>query len=69
MLHLLYGTPEDLGVLISITGFAIMVLWALLGGLVSMLYRPAEGGTASMETIEGEVGAIEHRIEEEERAS
>lgn len=68
MLHLLYGTPEDLGVLISITGFAIIVTWGLLGGVVSMLYRSG-GGDVSLHEIEGEVGAIERRIEDEERAS
>jgi uncharacterized membrane protein YbhN (UPF0104 family) len=68
MLHSLYGTPEDLGVLISITGFAIIVLWGILGGVVSLLYRPA-GGDASLSEIEGEVGAIEQRVEEEEKAS
>jgi uncharacterized protein (TIRG00374 family) len=68
MLHSLYGTPEDLGVLISITGFAIMVTWGLLGGVVSLLYRSA-AESASMEEIEGEVAAIERRVEEEERAS
>ena len=68
MLHSLYGTPEDLGVLISITGFAIMVCWSLIGGVVSMLYRSG-AGAASMTEIEGEVGAIEQRVEDEERAS
>jgi hypothetical protein len=67
MLHSLYGTPEDLGVLISITGFAIIVSWGLLGGLVSMLYRSGAG--ASLQEIEGEVDAIEQRVEEEERSS
>ena len=68
MLHSLYGTPEDLGVLISITGFVIMVCWSLIGGVVSMLYRSG-AGAASMTEIEGEVGAIEQRVEDEERAS
>lgn len=68
MLHSLYGTPEDLGVLISITGFAIIVTWGLLGGVVSMLYRSG-GGDVSLHEIEGEVDAIERRIEEEEKAS
>lgn len=71
MLHLLYGTPEDLGVLISITGFAIIVSWGLLGGVVSLFYRPGVGSAvaASLHEIEGEVDAIERRVEEEERAS
>lgn len=68
MLHSLYGTPEDLGVLISITGFAIIVSWGLLGGLVSMLYRSG-AGAVSLHEIEGEVAAIEQRVEEEERGS
>ena len=68
MLHSLYGTPEDLGVLISITGFAIIVTWGLLGGLVSLLYRSG-AETVSLHEIEGEVGAIEQRVEEEERAA
>jgi glycosyltransferase 2 family protein len=68
MLHSLYATPEDLGVLISITGFAIMVCWSLIGGVISMLYRSGEGA-ASLHEIEGEVGSIEKRVEDEERAS
>ncbi len=68
MLHSLYGTPEDLGVLISITGFAIMVCWSLIGGVVSLLYRAGQE-SASLHEIEGEVGAIEQRVEDEERAS
>jgi len=68
MLHSLYGTPEDLGVLISITGFAIMVCWSLIGGVVSLLYRAGQE-SASLDEIEGEVGAIEQRVEDEERAS
>jgi hypothetical protein len=68
MLHSLYGTPEDLGVLISITGFAIIVVWGLLGGVVSLLYRSG-AGSASLDEIEGEVGTIEKLIEDEERAS
>jgi len=71
MLHSLYGTPEDLGVLISITGFAIIVAWGLIGGVVSLLYRPGTGdaGVASLGEIEGEVGSIEQQVEQEERAS
>lgn len=68
MLHSLYGTPEDLGVLISITGFAIIVLWGLLGGVVSLLYRAGDGSEPSFDAMEGEIDAIEHQIEDEERA-
>jgi hypothetical protein len=68
MLHPLYGTPEDLAVLISITGFALGVLWGLLGGVVSIFYRPSDGSAVSRAGIEGEIGAIGQQIEEEERS-
>lgn len=68
MLHSLYGTPEELGVLISITGFAIIVLWGLLGGVVSLFYRPGDGSHASLGEIKEEVDEIEHQIESEEAA-
>jgi len=68
MLHPLYGTPEDLAVLISITGFALGVLWGLLGGAVSIFYRPSDGSLVSRAGIEGEIGAIGQQIEEEERS-
>lgn len=69
MLGSLYGTPEDLAVLISITGFALGVLWGLVGGVVSLLYRSGDGSEASMDVIEKEIGAIEQSVEREERAS
>jgi uncharacterized protein (TIRG00374 family) len=68
MLHSLYGTPEDLGVLISITGFALVVVWGLIGGVVSLLYRPGDGIHASMAEMENEVVDIEQGIEAEENA-
>ena len=68
MLNSLYGTPEELAVLISITGFALCVLWGLLGGVVSMLYRPSSGVVTSLAGMEGEIDTIEHQIEDEERA-
>ena len=68
MLHPMYGTPEDLAVLISITGFALGVLWGLLGGAVSLFYRPSDGSVVSMAGVEHEMDSIEHQIEEEERA-
>jgi hypothetical protein len=69
MLHPLYGTPEDLAVLISITGFALGVLWGLLGGVVNLFYRPSDGSLLSTAGLESEIGTIEHQIEDEERAS
>ena len=69
MLHPLYGTPEDLAVLISITGFALGVLWGLLGGVVNVFYRPSDGSLLTTAGLESEIGTIEHQIEDEERAS
>lgn len=69
MLGSLYSTPEDLAVLISITGFALGVLWGLLGGVVSLLYRSGDGSGASLEGMEGEVESIEQAIEREERSA
>jgi uncharacterized protein (TIRG00374 family) len=69
MLHSLYGTPENLGVLISITGFALIVLWGLIGGIVNLFYRPADGSHASIDEIEHQIESIEHQVEAEERAS
>jgi hypothetical protein len=68
MLHTLYGTPENLGVLISITGFAIIVSWGLIGGIVSLVYRPGDGSHVSLGEMEEEVGEIEHQIEADETA-
>ena len=68
MLHSMYGTPEDLGVLISITGFALAVLWGLVGGGVSLFYRTGDGSHASLGEMESQVGEIEHQIETEEKA-
>jgi len=69
MLHSLYGTPVDLAVLISITGFSLSVGWGLIGGIIYMTYKPADGGSVSIGDMETQVGAIEQRVEDEERAS
>jgi glycosyltransferase 2 family protein len=67
MLHSLYGTSENLAVLISITGFGLMVLWGLIGGLVYMTYRPADGSSLSIQGMEGEVDRVESQIGTEEQ--
>jgi hypothetical protein len=68
MLHSLYGTPEDLAVLISITGFALVVAWGLIGGVVNLFYRPGDGSHASLGDMEAQVGFIEQEIESREKA-
>jgi len=69
MLNSLYGTPENLGVLISITGFALVVLWGLIGGIINIFYRPGDGSHASLGEIEQQVEEIESQVESEERAA
>ena len=69
MLNSLYGTPVDLAVLISITGFALGVGWGLIGGIIYMTYKPADGGSVSIGEMEAQVGEVEHQIEVEEEAS
>ena len=68
MLNSLYGTSENLAVLISITGFALGVLWSLIGGIIYLTYRPGDGSHASLGEIEEQVDEIEHQIESEEAA-
>jgi len=69
MLSTLYNTDGSLAVVISITAFALGVLWGLIGGVITIFYRPSDGSPLSMEGMETEIGEIEHQIEEEERAS
>jgi uncharacterized protein (TIRG00374 family) len=68
MLHSLYGTKEELATLISLTGFALVVAWGLLGGVVNVFYCPGDGSHASLDEIESQVDDIEHQIESEEKA-
>jgi hypothetical protein len=69
MLNSLYGTPVDLAVLISITGFALSVGWGLIGGIIYMTYKPADGGSVSIGEMEAQVEAVGHQIESEENSS
>jgi len=64
-----YTTLFRSAVVISITAFALGVLWGLIGGVITIFYRPSDGSPLSMEGMETEIGEIEHQIEEEERAS
>ncbi len=57
----LYGTPEGIAVMISITGFLMTVFWGLVGGLVYLAYRPSGG--LHLKEMEEEVSALEESIE------
>ena len=58
----LYGTPESLAVMISITGFLIVVFWGLVGGCVYLVYRPTGG--LHLEEVQDDVHAVEESIED-----
>ncbi len=63
LLGSLYRTPEAIAMSISISGFLMVVVWSLVGGLVYLFYRPTEHtGIGEMEST---IEALEHRIEEE----
>jgi len=57
----LFGTPESVAVMISVTGFLIVVLWGLIGGLVYMAYRPSGG--IHLSDMKEEVAEAEESIE------
>lgn len=38
----LHGVPSDTAVLISLTGFLIIVAWSAAGGLIYLFYRPSQ---------------------------
>ena len=69
MLNSLYGTPVDLAVLISITGFSLSVAWGLIGGIIYMTYKPADGGSVSLNEMESQVSEVECQIEADEKSS
>jgi glycosyltransferase 2 family protein len=48
----LYGTPEAVAVLISISGYLISVAWSLVGGVIFMCYRPSDGKSASLKEMQ-----------------
>lgn len=57
----LFGTPDSISVMISISGFLVTVLWGLVGGLVYLAYRPSGG--IHIKEMEEEVSALEESIE------
>lgn len=59
----LYGTPESMAALISISGFCMLVVWQLIGGAIYLTYRPSGG--VHLKEVEEEVAAVEEQIEKE----
>jgi glycosyltransferase 2 family protein len=62
VLSILYGTSESLAVMISITGFLMVVFWGLVGGCVYLVYRPTGG--LRLDAVQDEVQAIEGSLED-----
>ena len=58
--------PESIAKLVSLTGYSVLVFWALIGGVVYLLYRPSEH--AKLAQIEKEVSSLEHEIATNEEA-
>ncbi len=57
----LFGTPESIAVMISMTGFLMVVFWGVVGGFVYLLYRPSGG--LHLQEVDQEVEAVEESIE------
>ncbi|HEY5770400.1 MAG TPA: lysylphosphatidylglycerol synthase transmembrane domain-containing protein [Terrimicrobium sp.] len=57
----LFGTPESVAVMISITGFLMVVFWGLVGGCVYLVYRPSGG--LHLRELQEQVDAIDKSIE------
>lgn len=62
MFATLFGTPENIAVLVSLAGFFMTMVWSLVGGCIYLVYRPSG---VHLSDIEKEVGAVEEGIERE----
>lgn len=67
ILGALYETPASIAVLISIGGYAMVVLWGLVGGLVYVTYRSSSGDRVSLSTARHGAEKLEHDLEKESR--
>ena len=64
MLGKLCGIPPAVAVAISLTGFSVLVFWAIVGGIIYLFYRPSEH--ARLKDIEQQVHKLEHDVAESE---
>jgi uncharacterized membrane protein YbhN (UPF0104 family) len=63
MLNSLYGTPEAVAVLISFTGFLMVMFWSLVGGVLYAAYRPSGAKKSAIQDMTQQISEIEKRIE------
>ena len=60
LLSTLCNVKEADAVVISLTGFAMVLFWGVVGGVVYLFYRPTEH--AKLSDIQHEVEELEHKI-------
>jgi glycosyltransferase 2 family protein len=64
LLKNLSGIPEAVSVMISSTGFLVVVVWSIIGGLLYLLYRPS--AHVHVSEMVREVDQLEERIAKSE---
>lgn len=57
----LYGISEGISLMISMTGFIMLVFWGLIGGIIYLMYRPTGG--IHMKELQEEVAEVEKSVE------
>jgi len=57
----LFGTSTSIAVMISMTGFLMVVFWGLVGGITYLFYRPSGG--LHIQELDEEVAEVEREIE------
>jgi len=62
----LCGVSDAVAAIMSTTGYALNLVWGLLGGLLYLFYRPSEH--ARLREMRSEVATLEHAVAEEEIA-
>ena len=63
----LCGISASMATVISLTGYLVLVLWGILGGVVYLFYRPSKH--VSMAEMKHELSDLEHRIAESDPTS
>jgi uncharacterized membrane protein YbhN (UPF0104 family) len=64
LLGALCGVKDTDAWAISLTGFAMVLFWGLVGGIIYLFYRPSEH--AKLSDIRQEVEELEHKVAESE---
>lgn len=64
LLPSLCGIPQSAAVLVSLTGYSIVVAWGIIGCVIYLFYRPSEH--ARLREIEKTVKKLEHDIADAE---